>query len=118
MQVRHSLMPVKPTNTASLPYYTKTDLPLPPPPTPTSSLYATSSYSSKYEGPTYEVASTNLFNVFTMSLQVPHPHGGKTPAPSLRYGYLGGPVYGGSHHPSQQYNYGPSKTYYLDRPSV
>jgi len=83
-EVRHSLMP-PPSDSGSFPCSSKPDQPLPPPPTPTQwpHLYpASCTSSSHYEGPTYEV---------------PHPHGGKTPAPSLRYGYSGGggPPYGG-----------------------
>ena len=63
-----------------------------PPPTPTqwSHMYTTAvpggaaSYtdSSHYDGNQYEV---------------PHHHGGKTPAPSLRYGFSGYPADGGGH---------------------
>ena len=74
--------------------------PLPPPPTPTqwSHMYSTTAVgagggaascytdSSHYDGNQYEVP------------QLPHHHGGKTPAPSLRYGFSGGyPADGGGH---------------------
>jgi len=85
-EVSHNLMP-PPSQTQSNhdvmtnPYSTKLEQPLPPPPTPAqwSHMYGgQGSYtdSSHYEGNTYEV---------------PHHHGGKTPAPSLRYGFTGYP---------------------------
>lgn len=110
-EVRHNLMPPAPPpstqDTMSInPYSTKSDQPLPPPPTPTqwSHIYGVQgSYtdSSHYEGNnTYEV---------------PHMHGGKTPAPSLRYGYTGYAPNPANH------IYGPKHVmpvYYPDRPSV
>jgi len=109
-EVRHNLMPPAPPpssqDTMSInPYSTKSEQPLPPPPTPTqwSHIYGgQGSYtdSSHYEGNTYEV---------------PHMHGGKTPAPSLRYGYSGYPTNPANH------IYGPKHVmpvYYPDRPSV
>merc|ERR1719492_321132 len=60
-EVRHNLM---------------SDQPLPPPPTPTQWSHLYTDNSSYYDGNTYEV---------------PHHHPGKTPAPSLRYGFSGHP---------------------------
>jgi len=142
-EVRHSLMPSLPTDSTSLPYsktsapasYSKnsdlatggfssktSELPPPPPPSQWSHLYSASATSSShYDGPTYEV---------------PHTHGGKTPTPSLRYGFLGthapygshvnggptyggppsgGPSYGGYPVPGVHYP-GPS-VYYPERPN-
>jgi len=143
-EVRHSLMPSLPTDATSLPYskasepasYSKSselggggfssktsELPPPPPPSQWSHLYSAScTSSSHYEGPTYEV---------------PHTHGGKTPAPSLRYGYSGshapygnhingGPTYGGhasggppyAGYPVPGVHYPGPPVYFPDRPNA
>lgn len=86
-EVSHNLMPasaqIQPNHeTLTKPYMMKPEQPLPPPPTPTqwTHMYGggqqTYTDSSHYDGNQYEV---------------PHHHGGKTPAPSLRYGFTSYP---------------------------